>query len=178
MGTVALITGGVRSGKSAWALSTAEECGLTPRTFVAPAEVLDDEMRERARAHQSERGGSWTTIEEPVALAQVIQQLPAGGVCLIDCLTVWLGNVWHHRGDTDDALSGAVDELVAALTRWRQNTPGRIILVTNEVGWGIVPVEPAVRRYRDWSGRLNQRVAALADEVYLSVAGIAMRVEK
>jgi adenosylcobinamide kinase/adenosylcobinamide-phosphate guanylyltransferase len=178
MGSISLITGGVRSGKSAWALKRAEDSRLFPRTFIATAETLDDEMKKRAATHQAERGESWRTVEEPLAIARILRELPDSGVTVVDCLTVWLGNIWHHHGSTDQSLGAAVEGLVKALDLWCRERSGRVILVSNEVGWGIVPIEPAVRCYRDWSGRMNQRVAALADEVYLSVAGIPMRVKQ
>jgi len=177
MGKVIVITGGVRSGKSAWALQKANSTSKKNKVFLATAEIVDDEMRQRAINHQKQRGDSWSTIEEPVALAQRIAELSEHCCAVLDCCTVWLGNVWHRCGDDASTLQSHIDELCVALTTWKENKSGTLIIVTNEVGWGIVPHEPAVRRYRDFAGLLNQRLAAIAQEVYLSVAAIAVPIK-
>ncbi len=177
MGTLILITGGARSGKSSWALARANRSESEPKTFVATAELVDDEMRDRAQRHRRERGEGWRTVEEPRDLVSVIGGLTDGDVAVIDCCTVWLGTIWHECGGEREALDSRVDSLTAALKAWKRTKSGMVVVVSNEVGWGIVPSEPAVRRYRDAAGRLNRLVAAAADEVYLSVAGIAMKIK-
>jgi adenosylcobinamide kinase/adenosylcobinamide-phosphate guanylyltransferase len=161
-----LITGGSRSGKSAHALHLAEVFGH--RVFIATAEAFDDEMRERISRHQSERGRGWKTIEAPLDLAGAVRAAdhPAG-VIVIDCLTVWLGNLMFRDPDiTEDA-----EPCVALLDALRASSAARVVVVTNEVGMGIVPETAMGRRFRDLAGRINQRVAAAADRVFLSVCG-------
>lgn len=177
MGTITLITGGARSGKSAWALKRGETATWEKRIFVATAELLDNEMKERAHNHQKERSSMWQTIEEPRDLAGTISTLPDYALALIDCCTVWLGNIWHTYGNDGLTLEPYVHELVTALECWRNQKSGEIILVSNEVGWGIVPHGEGVRRYRDWAGKLNQGIAAIAEDVYLCVAGIALPIK-
>jgi adenosylcobinamide kinase/adenosylcobinamide-phosphate guanylyltransferase len=177
MGRITLVIGGARSGKSAWALDRGEKAAIQPKIFIATAEPIDDEMRMRAEMHRKNRGDSWQTIEEPCDLPGVIQNLEDDCLALIDCCTVWLGNIWHKYGDDDMTLSRHVEALCVALEQWRSRATGEIIIVSNEVGWGIVPHELAVRHYRDWAGRLNQRIASLAQEVYLCVAGISMKIK-
>lgn len=166
MAEVILITGGARSGKSAAALWLAESYG--PRIFIATAEVFDDEMSERIARHQAERGDGWRTIEAPRDLAAAIGSVtdPQAAI-VIDCLTVWLGNLMHY----DEATTVDSPACAALLEALRRSSAARIILVTNEVGMGIVPEYPLARRFRDVAGRLNQRIAAVADRVILAVCG-------
>ena len=171
MANILLITGGARSGKSAYALNRAVT--YPTKTFIATAEAFDDEMRERIARHRAERGDAFRTIEEPIYLARAIHQAAQpNGVILIDCLTVWLANLMHHLGE-DAASYEPIEELIAILT----TPPCDIILVTNEVGNGIVPGDSLSRYYRDMAGKLNQRIAAIANEVTLSVCGIPLRVK-
>ena len=161
-----LITGGARSGKTRYALEGAD--GSSPCTYIATAELLDDEMRERAARHQRERGTLWRTIEEPYELAPLVTELH--GLLVIDCLTIWLSN-WLLRDDSQ--IERKIEQLCAAF----QASTCRIRAITNEVGSSIVPENPLARRFRDWSGLLNQRVAGAADAVYLMVCGIPTRVK-
>jgi adenosylcobinamide kinase/adenosylcobinamide-phosphate guanylyltransferase len=177
MGTIILITGGARSGKSTWALAKANELTSESKTFIATAEIVDEEMRERAVNHQAQRGEYWHTIEEPVKLDDAVSHLSDGGVAIIDCCTVWLGNIWHRYGNDCDTLEKHVTIFCTALQKWKKEKNGTVIIVSNEVGWGIVPHEPSIRRYRDFAGILNQRIASLADEVHVSVSGIAMKIK-
>ncbi|HEY8384009.1 MAG TPA: bifunctional adenosylcobinamide kinase/adenosylcobinamide-phosphate guanylyltransferase [Microvirga sp.] len=157
-----LVLGGARSGKSRTAQGLAEASGLD-RVFVATAQAWDDEMRERIALHQAERTG-WRTREEPRALPQAIAEEAAlGRVVLADCLTLWLSNLVLAEEDVD----AATDALVAALAA----VAGPVVLVSNEVGHGIVPATPLGRRFRDAQGRLNQRVAAACDAVLFVTAG-------
>lgn len=161
---IELIIGGARSGKSGLAETRARDCGLAV-TYIATGEARDAEMRERIAHHRARRPAAWRTVEEPLALAGALARAAASDACLlVDCLTLWLTNViLAGREDEIDALLGALPAL-----------PGRVILVSNEVGWGIVPENALARRFRDEQGRLNQRVAALADRVTLIAAGLPL----
>ncbi len=172
MPTVTLVTGGARSGKSRYALALAET--RAHPVFVATAEATDAEMADRVLRHQRERGERFRTVEEPVHLAEALGAFPAGtDIAIVDCLTVWLGNLLHYHGDDDGRLQAEVDALLAAL----EDPPTDLALVTNEVGMGIVPMTELGRRFRDLAGRLNQDVAARADSVVLVVSGIPVRIK-
>jgi len=165
-----LVLGGARSGKSRHALALAEDRGAN-RLFIATAEPFDGEMRERIEAHRRERGTGWRTLECPLHLHETLEAAPSPpgtDVVLIDCLTVWLGNLMHH--DRDVAV--AADRLLDALER----CPVPVVLVSNEVGSGLVPDTPLGRRFRDEQGRLNQRLAARCGRVDLVVAGLPLTI--
>jgi len=163
-----LVTGGARSGKSHLALGLAEaEPG--PIDFIATAEAHDAEMAARIRNHRAERGARYRTVEAPLALPEAVAALPEGGAVVIDCLTLWCANL-IFAGHDDAALHARTTALVAALKVRRRPA----VVVTNEVGLGIVPGDALSRRYRDELGRMNQRLAAEADRVSLMVAGIAV----
>ncbi|RPJ54530.1 MAG: bifunctional adenosylcobinamide kinase/adenosylcobinamide-phosphate guanylyltransferase [Acidobacteria bacterium] len=173
MRKVTLITGGARSGKSRHALVLAQ-ANPGRRAFVATAEPLDEEMLERIRRHREDRDPSFLTIEEPVDLGKALRSLPADvEVAVIDCLTVWLGNLMHCRRD-EAGEPPELRELFALLAA----PPCDLIIVTNEVGMGIVPGEAVARRFRDLAGRINQEVAKRADVVILMVSGIPIIVKQ
>jgi adenosylcobinamide kinase / adenosylcobinamide-phosphate guanylyltransferase len=155
-----LLLGGARSGKSALAVEIAVRWG-GPVTFVATGEARDDEMRDRIARHRAERPAGWHTIEEPVALDEAIRAAPAGDLLVVDCLTLWVANVLL-RGGVADAVQ------VAASLAGR---PGPGVVVSNEVGMGIVPDHPLGRAYRDALGSVNAAFAARADRAALLVAG-------
>ena len=161
-----LITGGARSGKSTKALALAAP--YHEKLFVATARALDDEMRARIDRHRAERGESWKTIEEPLDLARAMQIDP-GAVAVVDCMTLWLSNAM----DAEIDIEGALDAFIAAARQRR----APVIVVTNEVGMGIVPVYESARRFRDLAGLANQRVAAAADAVWLMVCGLGMQLK-
>ena len=168
MNRTILITGGARSGKSAIAETRA--MGLAPRAiYIATAEARDDEMTARIAAHQARRGPGWTTHAEPLDLAGVLAATDRQGPRLVDCLTLWLTNLMLGGHDWQSAGRA----LVAALPR--QIDP--VVIVTNEVGAGIVPDNALAREFRDAAGVLNQWVAAAADEVILAVAGLPLKVK-
>lgn len=158
-----LVLGGARSGKSRTAQALAEKTAET-RLFVATAQPFDDEMRERIRRHQDERGDDWQIREAPLELAQAIREgAGPGRVVLVDCLTLWLSNVLlagHDVEDETERLTGAV-----------RDASGPVVLVSNETGQGIVPETPLGRRFRDAQGRLNQRMAETCDAVIFVAAG-------
>lgn len=161
-----LILGGARSGKSQYARQLAESL-RAERVFVATAEALDDEMANRISRHIAERGESWTTVEAPLEINACIRQYAAvNRVTLVDCLTLWLSNLMRANFDIDRK----VDELVETLDI--QTTP--LLLVSNEVGMGIVPESPLGRAFRDAHGRMNQKVAAACDNVRFVAAGLPL----
>jgi adenosylcobinamide kinase/adenosylcobinamide-phosphate guanylyltransferase len=168
-----LITGGARSGKSRYALELSQ--GARRPAFIATAEAFDDEMSERIRRHREERDGRWHTLEEPVDLAGALRRLPAGtDLAVVDCLTVWLGNLVHRRGE-----AGLTEDLgdfpeIAALLEALSHPPCPLMLVTNEVGFGIIPGNAMARAFSGLAGRLNQAVAARADRVLLVVSGLPL----
>ncbi len=164
MARVSLILGGARSGKSARALALA---GEPPHVFIATAEALDGEMRERIALHQAGRGENWGLVEEPLELAEAVRAHAAEGTTLVvDCLTLWLSNLMHQERDVE----AETETLVAALAA----APGRVVLVSNEVGMGLVPVNTLGRDFRDAQGRLNQRIADVADHVEFVAAGLPL----
>lgn len=172
-----LLLGGVRAGKSAKALELARANGGGV-LFVATAQAFDDEMRQRIAKHKAERPVGWETLESPIELVRDIERrladAPRTLVVIIDCLTLWVSNVLLSLEDTDDAestLAALATELVAMIGR---NTSRTWIIVSNEVGLGIVPPTSLGRRYRDALGRVNSLVAAVASDVTLMIAGLAM----
>ncbi|PLP60510.1 bifunctional adenosylcobinamide kinase/adenosylcobinamide-phosphate guanylyltransferase [Mesorhizobium loti] len=162
------IIGGARSGKSGHAekLITALPA---PWIYIATAQAYDDEMRERIAHHRARRGGGWETTDAPLDLVGVLEHLPAGRPVLVDCLTLWLTN--HMLAGHD--VEGECARLAATLSKPR----GPWFVVSNEVGFGIVPDNALARRFRDAAGRLNQQVAAVADDVVLTVAGLPLKVK-
>lgn len=161
---IELVIGGARSGKSSFAERQARESGLAV-TYVATGEARDEEMDARIAHHRERRPAEWRTIEEPLALADALVREAAAERCLlVDCLTLWLSNAMFAKREDE------IDKLLAALT----TLPGHVILVSNEVGWGIVPENALARRFRDEQGRLNQRIAALAEQVTLVAAGLPL----
>jgi adenosylcobinamide kinase / adenosylcobinamide-phosphate guanylyltransferase len=169
---IILVTGGARSGKSRYAEERAVELG-TRLLYVATAEAKDEEMAQRIAEHKRRRDDAWTTIEEAVQLAEVLLAQRGRADCaLVDCLTLWLSNLLLRR-DTKYA-----EEKVEELLKILPLLDSHIVLVTNEVGWGIVPDNSLARQFRDLAGWTNQRVAAIANEVVLTVAGIPMVVKK
>lgn len=164
-----LILGGARSGKSRHALELAE--GLrAQRVFVATAEPLDAEMTARITRHQTERGDGWETIEAPLDLVAALSVVrDADKVCVIDCLTLWLSNLMHHGRDIETETN--------KLCAWLEGQATDIILVSNEVGMGLVPETPLGRDFRDAQGRLNQAVAKVCDTVEFVAAGLPIKLK-
>ncbi|WP_407176259.1 bifunctional adenosylcobinamide kinase/adenosylcobinamide-phosphate guanylyltransferase [Bradyrhizobium sp. STM 3562] len=165
---IILITGGARSGKSTRAEQRALSFPGKP-VCIATAEGLDEEMRARIARHRARRGNDWIEREVPIELAAALEGSDGAGARLIDCLTLWLSNLMHAQRDW--RIEG--DMLAAALSR--QRSP--VVLVTNEVGLGIVPDNALAREFRDAAGLLNQVIARVADEVEFVVAGLPMRVK-
>ncbi|KSB90709.1 adenosylcobinamide kinase/adenosylcobinamide phosphate guanyltransferase [Caulobacter vibrioides] len=170
--SVTLVLGGARSGKSAFAQGAAEISartkGVTPAMIVT-AQAFDAEMEDRIARHQADRGAAWTTLEAPMDLVGALRGLPPGAVAVVDCLTLWLTNLMLAECD----LSSAAAELVDAVAGF----DGQLWLVSNEVGWGVVPDNALARRFRDEAGRLHQALAGAADAVHLVVAGLSLRMK-
>ena len=165
-----LIVGGAKSGKSTLALTVCNEMDKKP-VFLATAQALDDEMSERIRRHKLERGDAWLTEEEPLDIAGSIKRLDGEDrVILLDCLTLWINNLYTEFDDDRQSIEQAMDTLIATLS----GVSGLIIVVSNEVGSGIVPENPLARIYRDDVGSLNQRIAGLARKVVNVIAGLPL----
>jgi adenosylcobinamide kinase/adenosylcobinamide-phosphate guanylyltransferase len=170
---VALVLGGARSGKSRYGLGLAARCSA-PRLFVATCEPRDAEMEARIAAHQRERGSDWTTQEVPVELAATLSAAHDHyGVILVDCLTMWVSNLLLQEGAPPGRIQTACEGLVESL----QKTVTPTILISNEVGMGIVPDNPLSREFRDQAGWLHQRLAQVADLVVLVVAGVPLLIK-
>lgn len=165
---IELILGGARSGKSRLAEQLAQDAGLAV-TYIATSQPLDDEMRLRIAHHRARRPADWQLIEEPLALAEVLGEQAAADRCLlVDCLTLWLTNLLLHE-DT-----GRLERERQALLGSLGDLPGRIILVSNETGLGVVPMGELSRRYVDEAGWLHQALANCSDRVQFCVAGLPM----
>jgi adenosylcobinamide kinase/adenosylcobinamide-phosphate guanylyltransferase len=159
-----LVGGGARSGKSRWALDRARKCGGR-LVYIATAEALDEEMSRRIARHRAERGSAFQTIEEPLDLARAIRSAE-GDAIVVDCLTLWLSNLMH-------ASQERTGETIAAATEKN----AEVIVVTNEVGCGIVPENALAREFRDRAGMMNQCFADAAAEVYWMIFGQPLRVK-
>jgi len=170
------ITGGARSGKSAFALKLAESIH-GKRLYLATAEALDNEMLQRIKRHKKERGNNWKTIEEPLKIADVIKKNMGYDVILLDCLTIWLSNLIANYGLLITNLDSQIAKHIISLVSACKKTKANIIVVSNEVGLGIVPDNPLARRFRDIAGISNQKMAEAADEVYFVVSGVEMRLK-
>ena len=168
---ITLITGGARSGKSDFALELAAPYDV--RTFIATAQAVDPEMAERIKRHKKQRGQRFATIEEPVDLAAAMARADkTTEVVLIDCITVWLGNLMHHKKtNTPDAplITAFIDALASPFCD--------IVIVTNEVGLGLIPSDHQSRLFRDMAGSVNRKIAQAADEVYLIACGLPLKLK-
>jgi adenosylcobinamide kinase/adenosylcobinamide-phosphate guanylyltransferase len=169
---IILITGGARSGKSQYAEQRCREMSKRP-LYIATAEAQDEEMAQRIADHQKRRGDLWTTIEAPTELAEALLCQRAKTDCaLVDCLTLWISNLLLRWNEAH------IDDRVEQLLETFPRLDFHVIFVTNEVGGGIVPDNPLARQFRDLLGRVNQRIAQVADEVILMVAGVPVIVKK
>jgi adenosylcobinamide kinase/adenosylcobinamide-phosphate guanylyltransferase len=165
---IILIIGGARSGKSRRAETRAKSLPGRP-IYIATAEALDGEMAERIAAHRARRGNGWIEREVPLDLVQALIETDGSGARLVDCLTLWLSNLLHSKRDWWQEIL----QLAQALRR--QRSP--VVLVTNEVGSGIVPDNALARAFRDSAGHMNQTIADVADEVEFVVAGLPMKLK-
>jgi len=171
--SLTLVLGGARSGKSRYAQAAAEALArdrcVVP-TFIATGEAGDAEMAERIARHRADRGAGWRTVEAPLALAEATAALAAEDVAVVDCLTLWLANSMAAAEGHVQRVEGLAPALAAC--------PARVWVISNEVGWGIVPDNALARRFRDEAGMLHQNVAAVAAETLLLVAGQVLRLER
>ncbi len=175
---ITFVIGGCRSGKSSWALKQADRIVPDPdenkrKIFIATSVPADSEMENRVIKHQKERGKSWQTIEAPVSIDTVIQEKsPVATVILVDCLTLWVSNLLFEYNDPV-RIEQAVSRLENVLAK--SNCP--VFLVSNEVGYGIVPENSLARQFRDMAGFVNQRIAAVAHRVVTTIAGIDVQIK-
>ena len=177
--TLTLILGGARSGKSTHAQQLARERGGDDVLFVATAQALDDEMAARIAAHRAGRPAAWRTLEAPRHVGEAILQAGPCAVVLVDCLTLLVSNavlVLPESASAAEAEAAALAEVEELIAAYRHGTASWIV-ISNEVGLGLVPPYPVGRAYRDALGRANQRLSAEADEVLFMVAGIPMKVK-
>jgi adenosylcobinamide kinase/adenosylcobinamide-phosphate guanylyltransferase len=165
-----LVGGGVRSGKSAFALERARTLGAR-RVFLATAQAFDGEMRDRITAHRAERGSDFQTLEEPLHVPEALAELHDVDVLVLDCVTLWLSNLLLAETPAHEIL-----EKVDALGELLAKRPFHAIAVTNEVGMGIVPETPLGRAFRDLSGMAHQRLARRADEIHVAILGVILRI--
>ncbi|GAA6209594.1 bifunctional adenosylcobinamide kinase/adenosylcobinamide-phosphate guanylyltransferase [Cognatishimia sp. WU-CL00825] len=160
---ISLILGGASSGKSAFAEQMVKETG-SPKVYLATAQAYDPEMQAKIAAHLVMRGENWATIEEPLALKSTLESLSENHVVLLDCATMWLSN--HLLAASD--IEREVTELLSSLDKCK----ARVVIVSNEVGMGIVPDNALARQFRDEQGKLNQKLAQSADLVAFVIAGL------
>jgi adenosylcobinamide kinase/adenosylcobinamide-phosphate guanylyltransferase len=166
---VILVGGGARSGKSSHALAAARALGAR-RTFVATARRYDDDLSARIDRHVRDRGPDFTTVEEPLAVPELLARLEGADVAVVDCLTLWISNLLLDGAD-DARVEARIEDLCRAL----EAPPCHVVLVTNEVGMGLHPDTPLGRRFRDLAGRAHQRLARVSDEVHFAVMGLVLR---
>lgn len=174
MKDIVLIIGGCRSGKSRYALESAPQPAGQERIFIATCIPRDNEMKERVRRHQKERDQRWKTVEAPLRLPETVREHNRqGNVIVVDCLTLWLSNLLLESDDPVK-IDGRIHELIQSL----KTAQCSILLVSNEVGTGIVPENRLARQFRDTTGFANQKVAACADRVVWMVAGVPVPIKK
>jgi len=168
---VVFATGGAKSGKSSFVLSEAAK-HEGQKAFIATAEALDEEMKNRIEKHKEQRGEGWDTYEEPIRIAETVARLTGHyRVIVLDCLTLWLSNAMHRNVD----IELEIENFLNILSHNKQDF--HIYIVSNEVGTGIVPENELARQFRDLSGIINQKVAGASDEVFMVVAGIPVKIK-
>ena len=169
--SLTFVTGGARSGKSAYALRLAKAAD-SPVAMIATAEARDAEMRERIEAHRRERPATWRTVEEPLDLAGALRGLAEGEYAVVDCLSLWTSNLLEHQS------AATIERLAAEAAALAAAHEGGCVAVSSEVGLGIVPDNALARSYRDVLGRVNSIWAEAADEALLAVSGRVLRLER
>ncbi len=168
-----LVIGGCRSGKSRYALKAAEHIPAQKRVFIATCIPRDKEMKQRVLLHQKERSQSWATLEVPILLPEaIVENDSKDSIIIVDCLTLWLSNIILENNDAEK-----INAHIQRLSRSLDKTQCPVILVSNEVGTGIVPENKLARQFRDTAGFVNQKLAAISDKVILMVAGIPVLIK-
>ncbi len=171
------VTGGARSGKSKYAEGLAGSLGEKV-IYLATAQALDTEMEERIQKHRQRRPGDWTTIEEPLEIPEVIAKYQSRTTILLDCLTLYLSNLFFkYEALPPNSQEQTIGAKIAVLAETIKRSNVNIIIVSNEIGWGVVPENNMSRRFRDLAGSANQTIAAVCDEVYLLVSGLPIRIK-
>jgi adenosylcobinamide kinase/adenosylcobinamide-phosphate guanylyltransferase len=168
---LAFVIGGIKSGKTKFALKKAEELNNGQLYYIATARAVDEEMKDRIERHKIERGEKWITIEEPIEVDRVLKTIPKGSVIIIDCLTTWLTNLLIENYNVEEKTNKLLDTLL------KIKTDLDLFLVSNEVGLSIIPDNPLGRKFLDLSGSLHQKVAQIADEVYFILCGCEIKVK-
>ena len=174
MTKIVLITGGARSGKSSFAEKLASTLGKDV-LFLATAEAMDKEMADRIKKHKSKRSSTWKTVEEPININILNKFKNFEGAVILDCITLWLSNMIHKFG-----IEGAEDRIlgdIRTLLKTVKTSKFTLILVSNELGLGIVPKNRLGREFRDIAGKCNQLIARMADEVYFMISGIELKIK-
>jgi adenosylcobinamide kinase/adenosylcobinamide-phosphate guanylyltransferase len=171
MANLILVGGGARSGKSSYAVNLAERLG-PKRAFLATAEALDPEMTDRIARHKFERANRFRTVECPLLLPEAVAAQTDVDVQLIDCLTLWISNLLGQELSNEEVL-GRIDQLLDAIAA----VPGNVIVVSNEVGMGLVSLHELGRRFQDCTGWAHQRIARVASEIYLAALGCVLRLK-
>ena len=168
MAEIILVTGGARSGKSALAERLAQSRG-NKVIYIATSEPFDDEMQSRIDRHRARRDAGWRTVDAPLELPDMLVQTDGDAARLVDCLTMWLNNLIYHNRDVGDEMN----RLIKVISEQQAD----LVMVTNEIGSGLVPQTAEARKFRDLAGELNQMVAQAASQVYLSVSGIPVKIK-
>ena len=178
MAEIILITGGARSGKSSFSLSLGKDI-FNEKIFIATAVLIDEEMKDRIKKHKEGREKEFTTIEEPYKLQETIRTLDYSKdlFIILDCITVWLGNLYHKYNSNEQTIEKEVSAFISILKEYKVHGNGSLIIITNELGSGIIPENRMARDFRDKAGRLNQALAKIADKVYLCVSGIPVKIK-
>lgn len=173
---ITFVLGGAKSGKTSWALRYAEGLrGFKNYYYLATAQALDEEMQEKIEKHKKERPSFWKLLEEPLNISDHLERLSNScSLILLDCLTLWISNLLYLKRDLDRES----ERLIKVLKNYQRRESSWIIIISNEVGLGIVPENKLARDYRELSGSLNQRVAGVADEVYFIVAGLSITLKR
>lgn len=177
MGHTIFVSGGARSGKSIFAEKMATLSGM-PLAYLATAEALDGEMDERIKRHKERRGSEWDIIEEPIYLPQALARCDGRyGAILVDCITLWLSNLLFKYEDAGENCEERIHEDLQRLKSTLHGMITPVILVSNEIGMGVVPDNDLARRFRDIAGTANQALAAMADEAHVVISGIPLRLK-
>ena len=174
-----LVLGGARSGKSSFAEKIAYFRGQDDVIYIATAEVRDEEMAQRVAAHKDSRPQQWTTIEEPVKVSQTLEKIEKNQVVLLDCITVLISNLFmkYEKNSSDEKEKEVLREMEQIVNVARKNEIS-LIMVSNEVGLGVVPAYKMGREYRDIAGRVNQFLSQKVDEVYFTIAGLPLEIQQ